>query len=107
MGGFGKYVLKLKFFECTVTKSRLPFPGVNPSSSPWGGYLWALEGAATLAKGRCFIVLGQGGKFAPTRSALPVIPLHSGLRQRVGLCKPFLKSLHENTADSPSLTSEN
>lgn len=33
-GGFGKYVLKLKFFECTATKCCLPFPGVNPSSSP-------------------------------------------------------------------------
>lgn len=34
MGGFRKCVLKLKFFECTITKYCLPFPGVRPRSSP-------------------------------------------------------------------------
>lgn len=61
MGGFGKYVLKLKFFECTVTKCCLPFPGVNPSSSP----RWVLLGT-----GRCcsagerdiFCCFGERGK---------------------------------------------
>lgn len=106
MGGFGKCVLKLKFFECTITKYCLPFAGVRPRSSPQ---------RVPLGTGRCcnageremFIVLRRGGKFALTPNALSVIPLHSRLQQRVGLCKPFLKSLQENTADSPNFTSEN
>lgn len=44
MGGFGKYVLKLKFFECIAIKCCLPFPGVNPSSS---------QSQVPLGTGRC------------------------------------------------------
>lgn len=51
MGDFGKYVLKLKFSECSITKCCLPFSVVNPSFSPW---------QVVLGTGRCCDA-GDGG----------------------------------------------
>lgn len=106
MGGFGKYALEVKFLNALLLNAACLFLVrilvLLLSKVPLGTGRYCSAG-----KRETLCCFGERGKLALTPNALPVILLHSGLQQRVGLCKPFLKSLQENTADSPNLTSEN